>query len=119
MIDINTLAEFSRTYCVSICAFLVPANLLATGVTLYCLYLGRSTRQILPFASIASLFAVTMFLHIGTWLVIGVVMAPTFILFGLGLTCFVINLKAVIDTRGFEQLLQDGLTTAYRLLNWG
>jgi hypothetical protein len=90
MIDFNTLAEFSRNYCVSICAFLVPANLVTTVLTLLFLYFGRPTRQVFPIASLALLFALTMFLHVATWLMIGVVMSPTFILFGLGLTCFVI-----------------------------
>lgn len=117
MIDFNVLAEFSRNYCVSICAFLVPANLIATILTLFCLYFGRPTRQILPIASLALLFAVTMFLHIGTWLIIGVVMAPTFILFGLGLTCFVINFKAISDRQAFEQLLQTGVSRLARSLN--
>lgn len=117
MIDFNALAEFSRNYCVSICAFLVPANLITTVLTLLCLYFGRPTRQILPIASLALLFALTMFLHIGTWLIIGVVMAPTFILFGLGLTCFVINLKAISDRQAFEQLLQTGVSRLARSLN--
>jgi hypothetical protein len=115
--DLNALAEFSRNYCVSICAFLVPANLVTTGFTLFGLYSGRPTRQIFATASLALLFAVTMFLHIGTWLLIGVVMAPTFILFGLGLTCFVINLKAISDRPAFEQLLQTGVSRLARSLN--
>jgi hypothetical protein len=119
MIDINTLSDFSRTYCGAICTFLVPANLLATAATLYSVYIGRSTRQIFPLVSLALLFAVTMFLHIGTWLAIGVIMAPTYILFGLGLTCFVINLKVLTDTAGCERLLQSGMTAATRLLHWG
>jgi hypothetical protein len=119
MIDINTLSEFSRAYCGTICAFLVPANLLATVATLYALYTDRPFRQILFPASIALLFAVTMFLHVGTWLAIGVVMAPTFILFGLGSTCFAINLGATLYPRRFTRLLQEGLTTATRLLHWG
>jgi hypothetical protein len=117
MMDFHSIAEFSRTYCVSICAFLVPANLTATVVTLILLYFGRTTRQILPLASIALLFAVTMFLHIGTWLIIGVVMAPTFILFGLGLTCFVINLKAITDGQGLQQLLKAIFSRIFELLN--
>ncbi len=55
MIDFNTLAEFSRNYCVSICAFLVPANLVTTVLTVLFLYFGRPTRQIFPIASLALL----------------------------------------------------------------
>ncbi|NCR40424.1 MAG: hypothetical protein GPJ21_11455 [Microcystis aeruginosa W13-11] len=117
MIDFNTLAEFSRHYCVSICAFLVPANLVTTLLTVLFLYFGRPTRQILPIASLALLFAVTMFLHVATWLMIGVVMAPTFILFGLGLTCFVINFQAISDHQSLEQLLHTGVNRLARSFN--
>lgn len=34
MFDIISLGEFSRNHCVGICAFLVPANLLATLLSL-------------------------------------------------------------------------------------
>lgn len=34
MFDFNTLAEFSRAYCIGICAFLIPANLVATSLTI-------------------------------------------------------------------------------------
>jgi hypothetical protein len=34
LIDINGIAEFSRGNCLTICAFLVPANVLATLQTL-------------------------------------------------------------------------------------
>jgi len=88
MIDFNTLAEFSRNYCVSICAFLVPANLVTTVLTVLFLYFG-----------------------------IGVVMAPTFILFGLGLTCFVINLQAISDRQSLEQLLHTGVNRLARSFN--
>lgn len=117
--DINTLSEFSRGYCGSICAFLVPANVLTTATTLYLLYRGRSLSGILPVASIGLVFATAMFLHIATWLAIGVIMAPTFILFGLGLTCGAINLTAILDSRRFDRFLRSGLTTASRLVNWG
>ncbi|NCR58290.1 MAG: hypothetical protein GPJ01_11050 [Microcystis aeruginosa LL13-06] len=117
MIDFNTLAEFSRNYCISICAFLVPANLVTTVLTVLFLYFGRPTRQIFPIASLALLFAVTMFLHVSTWLMIGVVMAPTFILFGLGLTCFVINFQAISDRQSLEQLLHTGVSRLARSFN--
>jgi hypothetical protein len=48
---------------------------------------------------------------------IGVVMAPTFILFGLGLTCFVINLQAISDRQSLEQLLHTGVSRLARSFN--
>ncbi len=92
MLDLNSIFEFSRNHCVAICAFLVPANLLATSFTILLLFFGKS-EQLIPLAkTVAICLALTLFLHIGTWLIVGVVMAPTFILFGLGVTCLLINL---------------------------
>jgi len=106
MLDINTLFEFSRNNCAAICAFLVPANLLATSQTLLLLFLERPLNQVRFFASIGNIFALTMFFHILTWLIIGVVMAPTFILLGLGITCLVINFYAIIFPDKLQILLK-------------
>ncbi|WP_199333408.1 hypothetical protein [Oculatella sp. FACHB-28] len=95
MIDLNPLFEFSRTNCVAICAVLVPANLLATSQTLLLLWFRRPLRQVWLMAAIASLCALVMVLHVMTWLIIGVVMMQTFILFGLGAMCLCTNLGAI------------------------
>lgn len=105
MVNLTFLAELSRIHCIAICSFLVPANLLATSLTLLSLYFQRPTRQILPIAAVASLLACTLFLHVNTWLIIGVIRIPTFVLWGLGLTCLVVNLKAITDTQRFGQFL--------------
>ncbi|BAZ48512.1 hypothetical protein NIES4103_11200 [Nostoc sp. NIES-4103] len=99
MLDFNTLAEFSRANCVSICAFLVPANLLATLLTIILTAIGRPTYQVWQAAGIASIFAFVMVLHVYTWFIIGVVMAPTYILLCLGITCLLTNLAAIIFQR--------------------
>jgi hypothetical protein len=96
--DYDSLFEFSRTHCVAICAGLVPANLLATLATLILVSLGRPPRQILQSASLAVLLASVMVLHVLTWLLIGVIMLPTFILLSLGSICLVINLWAIINS---------------------
>ncbi|PSF37479.1 hypothetical protein C7H19_09940 [Aphanothece hegewaldii CCALA 016] len=106
MITLTSLAEFSRTHCISICAFLVPANLLATSLTLGLSFVQASSRQILGVATIASVFALALFLHVLTWLNIGVIMPPTFILFGLGLTCLVVNYLALTHTQKVHETLQ-------------
>jgi hypothetical protein len=95
MFDLTPILEFSRTHCVTICAFLVPLNLLATLQTMVLTALRRPPLQISLAVGLASAFAVTMILHVATWLVIGVVMAPTFILLGLGSLCLAINLGAI------------------------
>jgi hypothetical protein len=106
MFDLNSIFEFSRNHCVAICAFLVPLNLLATSSVLLFLFLLRplfSTRLV---ATVACFCALTLFLHVGTWLMVGVVMAPTFILLGLGTICLVINFSILIATERCQQLLQ-------------
>jgi hypothetical protein len=46
-----------------------------------------------------------MVLHILTWLVIGVVMAPTFILFWLATTCLLINIWAIAHPSSLNRIL--------------
>ena len=95
MFDFNTLAEFSRTNCVSICAFLVPANLVATSLTMILTALRRPQVQVWQAGGIASIFALVMILHVFTWFMIGVVMAPTYILLWLGSSCLFTNFAAI------------------------
>lgn len=96
MVDFNPLLEFSRTHCIAICAFLVPANLLATLQTLLFVWFSRPVTQIYGIATVASLYALLMILHVMTWLTIGVVMLPTYILSFLGCLCLLINISAIV-----------------------
>ena len=104
MLDLEPLFEFSRTNCVAICAFLVPANLLTTIATMFLVYRQSSPFQISLSATFAVAFALTLFLHIATWFIIGVITPVTFILGGLGATCIVTNL-VVINYRRFVSSL--------------
>lgn len=99
MFDFNTLAEFSRAYCVGICALMIPANLVATSLTIIFLVLCRPAVQVCLAAGIASIFALVMILHVFTWFMIGVVMATTYILLWLGFSCLVANLGAILLRR--------------------
>jgi len=105
MLDFNTLTEFSRTNCVSICAFLVPANLLTTLLTIILTALHRPSRQVWQAAGIGSIFALVMVMHVYTWFQIGVVMAPTYILLSLAITCSLTNLAAIIWQRHYTHTL--------------
>ncbi|WP_238361104.1 hypothetical protein [Iningainema tapete] len=96
MLDFNSIAEFSRANCVSICAFLVPANLCTTIVTMIFAALRRPLPQIWLPAAIASFFASIMILHVYTWFMIGVVMAPTYILMWLAISCLLTNIAAIL-----------------------
>lgn len=98
MFDFNPLAEFSRAYCVPICGLLVPANLLATLLTMILAGLNRSQVQVRRAARFASFWALVIILHVLTWFVIGTVMAPTYILLLLGTLCLIINLWAIIHS---------------------
>jgi len=91
----DSLGDFSRSHCIAICAFLVPANLIATSQTLLFTFLKRSSVQIFTITASAIFYALLMISHVISWYIIGVVMAPTFILMFLGITCLVTNCIAI------------------------
>jgi len=97
--NLHAMAEFSRTHCVSVCAFLVPATLVATIATMIFTALRRPPARVWQAAGVAGFFASAMILHVLTWLSIGVVMAPTYILFGLASTCLLTNLVMIVLQR--------------------
>ena len=91
LLNFEPIFEFSRQNCVTICAFLVPANLFTTALTLILLFTQRSPTQIRLAITLSVIFAFTLFLHVSTWFIIGVITPVTFILFGLGATCLTIS----------------------------
>ncbi|NJL84459.1 MAG: hypothetical protein HC890_18785 [Chloroflexaceae bacterium] len=99
MMTLTWLCEFSRINCVAICAFLVPTLLLATVQTLLLLVWSQSLWRLRGFAIASCLVALTLFSHVATWFIIGVITPVTFILAGLGGTCLAINGFAL----GFQQ----------------
>jgi len=101
MLDFNTITDFSRNHCVTICAFLVPANLITTLSTMVLAALHRPLSQVLQSAAIASFFGLTMILHVYTWFMIGVVQLPTYILLWLAITCLFTNLGAILFQRRY------------------
>ena len=60
---------------------------------------------------IASALAIALFLHVSTWFIIGVITPVTFILFGLGTSCLIINQMAVIYRRKIVRILNAILPT--------
>ncbi|MEG4167676.1 MULTISPECIES: hypothetical protein [unclassified Microcoleus] len=106
MIDFNTVTEFSHTYCIAICAFLVPANLLTTLLTGILTGLNRPRRQIWASVVVASLWATAMIFHVFTWFAIGVVMPPTYILLVMAITCLTINVWAIAHPASMMQLIR-------------
>ncbi len=103
-LNIQTLCEFSRNYCIPICAFLVPANLLATSCTLLWAFFGKSLAQIKLAAVVASILAFALVFHVSAWLAIGVVMAPTYILPALAIICLSCNFAAIKYRESFPQI---------------
>lgn len=101
MLDINTITEFSRNHCVTICAFLVPANLIATLSTMILAALHRPLAQVLQSAVVATFFAAVMIMHVYTWFSIGIVALPTYILLWLAITCLFANLGAFLFQRRY------------------
>jgi hypothetical protein len=89
----ESLFAFSAAHCIGLCAFLIPANLLATLMTLVLAALGRP--GVGTAATVAALLAATMALHVWAWFIVGVVMAPSFILLALAALCLGLNLWAV------------------------
>ena len=89
----SPLAEFSREHCVAICAFLVPLNLLITIQTLILATLNRPLSQIKRSVGISLPFALILILHVGTWLMVGVIHPFTFILLTLATICLITNLS--------------------------
>ncbi len=96
MLDFNALAEFSRNNCTSICAFLVPANIIASSLTIILTVLRRPIHQVWKSVGFASIFAVVMVYHVITWFMIGVVMLPTYILLSLAISCLLTNFAAIL-----------------------
>ncbi|TAF30759.1 MAG: hypothetical protein EAZ69_21230 [Oscillatoriales cyanobacterium] len=92
MLDFNTVTEFSHSYCIAICAFLVPANLLTTLQTGILTGLNRPRMQV--------------FFHVFTWFAIGVVMPPTYILLAMGIACLAINVWALRHPASMMQLIR-------------
>ena len=104
MFDLHSVSEFSRAHCLSICAFLVPAILVTTSATMIFTALRRPQAWVWQAAGVASIFAIVMILHVFTWFVVGVVMAPTYILLWLGSSCLFTNFGAILLHRRLTQV---------------
>jgi hypothetical protein len=103
--DLEPIFQFSRNNCVAICAFLVPANLVTTTQTFFLLLLRRSYFRVRLSAAIAVTLALTLFLHVATWFIIGVITPVTFVLAALGTSCILTNLVLVFYQSFFRQYL--------------
>ncbi len=105
MFDIN-LFEFSREYCLGICAFLVPANLLLTSRTLWLVAHSEPRVRIQRSAILAIIATSVLLLHDYSWFTIKVVMAPTYILLFIAFLCSGLNISVIVYPTGSRQLLK-------------
>lgn len=105
MLDLNSLFEFSRGHCIGICAFLVPANLLATLQVLIFVGLRRSPLELRLITTAATVYSVTMVLHVATWWMVGVVRIPTFVLLSLATLCLGLTVWAIARPDRLRQLI--------------
>ncbi len=105
MFDLNTIAEFSRINCVAICALMVPANLILCLQSLILLGLNRPHDRVRLSGIIASICAIMLLLHVGSWFVIGVVRIQTFILLGLSCVCLIINTSLLLRMSAMRRLI--------------
>lgn len=96
MFDITSLCEFSRNHCLGICAFLVPANLLATLTSLILMIVNPSQTKRLISAGIAISFAIILSCHVASWFIVGVIQVPTFILLALSVFCISLNIWVIL-----------------------
>lgn len=110
MLDLEPVFEFSRQNCVAICSFLVPANLITATTTVILIIKEQPFNVIRKSLGIATIFAVTLFLHVSTWFIIGIITPVTFILFGLGTTCLCINLLAIVYRQQLVQVFTKKLS---------
>jgi len=92
---LQSVVHFSHTYCIQICALLVPLNMLATLSTMILVGLESPSHQVKQVVYVAIGLAMAMILHVFSWLLVGVVMIPTYILLFLATVCLTINILAL------------------------
>jgi hypothetical protein len=95
MLDFDTLNHLSRCHCVSICAMLVPANLLVCSAIILLTGMDRSPQARRWLVAIGSGLCALLLAHVASWWIVGVIAPATFILPSLGLLCTVINLSCL------------------------
>lgn len=109
MFDINLLFEFSRNYCIEICAFMVPASFLLTLWTVLLVGQNRSQAQVQKAAIVASFFALVLLVHTFTWFVVGVILPPSYILLTLAFVYLSLNGWAIVHPNRMSQTLHQTL----------
>jgi hypothetical protein len=104
MLELNTIGEFSRYHCIGICAVLIPTSLCLSSATLLGVAMNKSLQLIRVAIYLGILTAILLLLHVATWLSIGVVMLPTFILPVIAILTLSIQIYALINPQQLRNL---------------
>jgi prepilin signal peptidase PulO-like enzyme (type II secretory pathway) len=115
MLDFDTLNHLSRCHCVSICAALVPANLLVCSAIILLTGTDRSLQARRWLAVVGAGFFALLLAHVASWWLIGVVAPATFILPSLGLLCSVINWSCLKHEKIMAHYIQSLVLSRF---NW-
>ncbi|MFM7576424.1 MAG: hypothetical protein ACKO5Q_05740, partial [Microcystaceae cyanobacterium] len=91
MVDLTALSDFSRSNCIGICAFLVPAMMLTTLQSLLFVLFQRRRLALTVSVGLGWGWVALMVGHVATWFSIGVVTPVTFILLTLASVCWLVN----------------------------
>ncbi|MCS6813434.1 MAG: hypothetical protein NZ772_07670 [Cyanobacteria bacterium] len=100
-----SLLHISHTYCGQICALLVPMNMAATIASMMLVGTEASMQRIRAVAVLGISLAVMMVMHVLSWLLVGVVMLPTYVLLCLAGACFSINIMLIYEQPILRRLL--------------
>ena len=106
MFDFNNLIQFSHTYCIEICGFLVPMNVLASLQPIIFTVVHRPKKEINLMALVASFYALMIILHVGSWFIVGVVRIQTFILLSFASCSLMTNVWAVSHGSSMRATIQ-------------
>ena len=101
MVNFEVFSEFSMMHCVALCAFLVPANLLVSLQIILFAAFERPRSQQWILATVSGFYASVLVLHDFTWLMHGVVKAPTFVLIFVAALCLGVNFWAIARPEHF------------------
>lgn len=113
MLELNTIGEFSRCHCIGICAVLIPTSLCLASATILGTATNRSIRVVRTTIFLGILTAILLLVHVVTWLSIGVVMLPTFILPVMAISTLSIQIYALVN----PQHLKNSILTIVKILS--
>jgi len=95
VITIAAVAELSRNNCLTICAILVPLNLLLTIVLWVMVIIPRRKMEVLLLAAIANICSLALISHVASWWIVGIFLPASLVLLILAAICLSLNLTSL------------------------